>query len=192
MADDIGIRDVDRDLDGSTLTVADRAAPVATEVRGSTTFDALSSFILDHQTVTAALTAWRKARGFGEAPITAALLAPVRLAEPDAVLVSALRLADGEPVALRRVALMQGDTLLAEADNWFAPERLPHDLAALMLADGTPFGRLLAPFGVHRQALAQSTTRRPPRLVHRAVVLLADGTRVALVEERFFPAVLAA
>ncbi len=102
-------------------------------------------------------------------------------------------------VMLRHVGLMQGQVMLVEALNWFVPDRLPADVARQLALTTIPFGRLIGPLGGHR-----SEVREVPLTSHdafvftasralfqqRAVVCDRANVRLAVVQERFLPALL--
>lgn len=109
---------------------------------------------------------------------------------PPGSVAEALRIREGETLTERRVALYQGSTCLADAVNWFVPARLPPEIVARLETSDVPFGRLLAPWGVRRLHLDASVAADATCLKHRAVVSVDNGTRVAVVEETFWPMLL--
>jgi chorismate-pyruvate lyase len=58
-----------------------------------------------------------------------------------------------QPVVLRHVRLMCGETVLSEAYNWYLPMRLPVEVARLLETTDTPFGKALAIHGFTRKRL---------------------------------------
>ncbi|MDX2308226.1 MAG: hypothetical protein NW216_08310 [Hyphomicrobium sp.] len=154
------------------------------------TFAELSAWILARPTLTAALESWLLSRGRGRIGIDARILGSVGPKAATDPIRDALRLVEGEELFERRVALCQGETVLAEASNIFAPLRMPDEIAKALKTDAVPFGRLIAPLGGHRLHMSAEIEREGRLLVHRAVVCLGDGTRMAVVEERILPAAL--
>lgn len=151
---------------------------------------AFSAFVIAQPTVTRALELWRHQHGFGGLALTAVLLASVAPVTADAALSADLQLLPGERVLRRHVALQQGPARLVIADNFFVPSRLSPVLAETLLTGDVPFGKLIAPLGGYRIHRSAAITTDATSLRHRAVVCLGDGTRVAVVNEQFLPAVL--
>jgi hypothetical protein len=86
--------------------------------------------------------------------------------------------------------LCHGGMRLVLAANWFVPERLPPHVTASLADSNVPFGRLIAPLGGYRVPISAEMSADGTTLRHRALVCLASRARVAIVEERFLPAVL--
>jgi hypothetical protein len=173
----------------------------------------VSAFILAHATATEALEAWCARTGLAPGPIRAELRAPVIAVVPTPEVVADLDLGPNERVWLRQVALIAAQIVLAEASNWFAPDRLPRALAQSLLTTEVPFGRLVAPLGGYRIETGVVIPARPPdptaavqvAFEHRAIVCrsFAAGepagdqvgqasrrVRLAVVHERFEVALL--
>lgn len=180
-----------RDQPSVFRDAAVNAPSVASEVPDrSPNFHALSDVIAAFPTVTQALQHWRREHGFGVDPIRAVLLAPVMPLPVSVAQCNDLKLRDGEQVLERRVALEQAGARLVVATNWYVPSRLPSAIAAALNIGDVPFGRLIAPLGGYRIPLCSRISSDGASLDLRAIVRLGDGTRVAVVEERFLPAVL--
>lgn len=174
-------------------------------LRGDRDSAELLGFIRAHPTVTLALERWCDLTGIGEGPVVARLLeevAPVDLL--DVTIASGLELgfapdaAAWEPVRLRRVALCRGPLTLVEAENWYVPGRLPVDVASALETTSLPFGRLISELGGYRidvrdlpeRAADPAAPGQRPLFAQQAVVCAIDGTRLAVVRERFLEALL--
>lgn len=98
-----------------------------------------------------------------------------------------------EPVVYRRVQLVCGALVVAEADNWYVPSRLPDAINRQLAETDTAFGRAIQSLGFARKTLAATflwrlsgDQRIPPQVLeHRALVILADGTPLSEVAEVF-------
>lgn len=97
-----------------------------------------------------------------------------------------LKVGADAPVAYRRVALMCGDAVLSEAENWYVPARLTPAMNAALAGD-TPFGAAIRPLGPRRQVLDVAEVRPPYILRHHALVVDAGGVPLAEVVERYTP-----
>ena len=123
-----------------------------------------------------------------------------------------------EPVHYRRVQLMCGAVVLSQADNWYVPARLSHEMNTELESSDTPFGKVVGPLHFQRHTLSATllwqplpeswasaqTPARAPRvdekgrlavpnavLEHRAVLTRADGTPFSEVVETYTGNVLA-
>lgn len=140
---------------------------------------------------TAALGTWCAARGIAApARISATVLSGTQRADP-ADLAALLQL-DGPP-GYRHVRLSCGDTVLSEAHNWYAPERLTPAMNAALAASDVPFGKVAAPLRYTRQRLSSQRGAGPgcpaaTILTHRVLLRLPDGAPLALVTECYTPA----
>ena len=141
-----------------------------------------------HDSATAALGEWCAARGIA-APPTIRAIADRAAPEPaSAATLAALGVGPGAPVAFRHVRLMCGEQTLSDAKNWYVPARLTPAMNHTLEATNTPFGKVVAPLGFHRERLAAQRGRSADCpagtvLSHRAVLRLADGRAISLVAE---------
>lgn len=139
-----------------------------------------------------------------------------RLETPDAPQAAAaarrqLGVAAQEPIRLRRVELICGETILSRADNWYLPGRLTPQMNTLLDSTERPFGVVVAPLRFQRRTLSAQLlfqplpqgweARRewafedaptPPAQVlqHRAVLQTPDGRPFSLLVETYTDAVL--
>jgi len=88
----------------------------------------------------------------------------------------------------RHVRLSCGNSVLSEAHNWYARDRLSPEMNRVLDTTDTPFGTVAAPLGFRRERL--SATRgaalgcpRGTILSHRARLVLPDGKPLALLVE---------
>lgn len=156
---------------------------MAAEFLASPVRDAFRDHLARHRSVTEALAEWCRARGIGSGPIRAERLAP----EGGAGVPAALAVRPGEALVRRRVRLVRGAVVLAEADNLYLPGRLPPGVARALDETDTPFFTLLADHGFARDPLA------PPRegaggALETVAVVTIGGRPVSHVRERFAPA----
>jgi len=108
--------------------------------------------LLDGASATATLEAWCREHGLAAAPLRALRVdQPCR--PPQAVL-EALRVQHEDDVAHRHVQLVCGTRRLSEADNWYVPARLTPAMQQRLLGTDTPFGRVVAALGFHRDTLS--------------------------------------
>ncbi len=137
---------------------------------------------------TAALGEWCAAQAIASTPAIRAT--PVRgsdaLPAPD--LRRLLAVSDGERLGYRHVRLSCGDAVLSQAHNWYVPARLTPQMNATLDSSDTPFGRVVAPLGFHRERLDSVRGRAagcPPGTIlsHRALLRLPDGRPISLVVE---------
>lgn len=165
---------------------------------------AFSESVLQARTATEALYAWCVARGLGAGPIRAVRQARAHPAWPDEDALDALGAAPGERLECRRVLLIRGRVALAEADNWFFPDRLLPPVRALLQATDVPFGAAIAPQHPSRRPTSVRLRRLPAAsadgwldvspsatiLEHKAVVLDWRQRPLAVVHERYRGALL--
>jgi hypothetical protein len=99
-----------------------------------------------------------------------------------------LAIGNEEPLGFRHVRLACGETVLSEAYNWYVPGRLTADMNRLLESTRTPFGKVAAPLGFSRTALASRRGAAPgcpsdTILTNRGLLRLPDGRGLALVLE---------
>ena len=125
-----------------------------------------------------------------------------------------LRVTETDPVRYRRVKLLCGTTVLAEADNWYVPGRLTPEMNRVLDTTDRPFGRVVQPLHFQRRTISAkvlwpllpqgwemspSTSLEgagellvPPRVLeHRAVLTLPDGIPISEVVETYTGDVIA-
>ena len=145
--------------------------------------------LASHDSATIALEQWCAQRGI-QAP--AHILAVPR-DDADAVPISpAMRAALGvdaaEPLAARHVLLTCGNTVLSDARNWYVPARLTPAMNQTLNTTRVPFGKVVAPIGLHRVALPTGVPSPAPcpagTIQHDTAVLHRnDGLAFSLVSE---------
>lgn len=165
----------------------------------------LKSFVRAHATVTLALERWCRLTGLSEASLTADVRGEVSyVKDPPPEIAADLRLRrapEGYPierVLLRRVELRSGTIGLVDAENWVVPDRLPSSIVHDLDQTATPFGRLIAELGPTRidvrdidpSAIRSALDAEPPLFAQQAVICSGDGVRLAVVRERFLPALI--
>ena len=120
-----------------------------------------------------------------------------------------------EPIRYRRVKLVCGAHVLAEADNWYVPSRLTPDMNHQLDTTDISFGRTVLPLHFQRKTLsakllwsplpegwevaggalsdAGAKTLQVPHAVleHQAILVLPDGTAISQVIETYTEQVLA-
>jgi chorismate-pyruvate lyase len=144
----------------------------------------LNEVLLRSDSVTEVLSRWSGGR-------IAARVLPVPEKPPGPERRQRLCLGPGEVIAYRRVELIGGGLVLAEADNWYVPARLPPGAETLLRTTDTPFGLAVRALAPRREVL--SVRLRPgesPVLEHQAVLRTADGMPFCEVHEYFLPALL--
>ena len=157
----------------------------------------LNADLLSHDSATETLQRWCAARHLAD---PATIVAHRVLGEDkpaSAEVRMLLHAAPGEPIRYRRVALVCGDHVLSNADNWYRPGALTASMNAELNASDHPFGAVVRPLGFHRRTLSaailiSAKDRRPPAAVirHEAVLEMPDGAPFSLVIETYANAVL--
>lgn len=137
---------------------------------------------------TAALAGWCAAQGLASpATITATpVLGGERIVPAEVP--GLLALSSGQRPGYRHVRLSCGNTVLSEAHNWYARERLSAAMNRLLDETDTPFGKAVAALHFTRQRLdeARGAHFGCPRgtvLSHRARLVLPEGQPLAMVLE---------
>jgi hypothetical protein len=168
----------------------------------------LNAELLSHDSATATLERWCADQHLASEPRIRALRVPEADTTVDPGVRRELAVGDDVPVRHRQVRLACGDVVLSEADNWYVPARLTAGMNATLDGSDAPFGRVVQPLGFRRQTRAVELPWQPlppdwstrqrelagrlPSaeapgiiLVHRAVLLLGDGTPFSYVVERY-------
>lgn len=156
---------------------------------------ALSGRILASRLATVALQGWCRECGLADGPPSVRLAAG---ASPEPLDADSLRALGGDAAgtAFRRVEIRIGGLAVADAHNWYFPDRLTAEMRARLTTD-CPFGEAVEALRPQRRtvlvrrAAPEVLVDAPPAarpthvLEHRAVMELPDGTPIALVHERF-------
>ena len=119
--------------------------------------------------------------------------------------------AANEPIKLRTVELVCGETVLSRADNWYLPARLTQQMNTALDSTETPFGVVVRPLAFQRRTLSaqvlfnplpagwetrpaeafDAPVRAPPYVLqHRAVLQTPDGRPFSLLIETYTDRVL--
>lgn len=85
----------------------------------------------------------------------------------------------------RRVALMCGDLVLSEAENWYLPERLSSEMNRSLSETERPFGEVVRSLGFSRRVLRSGPGTGRFLFVLDAVLIRADGVPFSVVSERY-------
>lgn len=149
---------------------------------------ALSARLLAASSATRALEAWCAEHGIGEGAIRVRMV-PAPPLPPDAEALALLRPAPAEVLQHRRVVLLRGPVALSEAENWYLPQRLPPGIRQVLATTDTPFGVAVEALRPRRRTIHVAVAAGG--LLHRAVVLTGAGQPIAVVHERYLPALAA-
>lgn len=157
--------------------------------------EVLSDRILASRLATVALQGWCRECGLADGPPSVRLAAG---ASPEPLDADSLRALGGDAAgtAFRRVEIRIGGLAVADAHNWYFPDRLTAEMRERLTTD-CPFGEAVEALQPRRRTVlvrragpevlvdAPPAARPSHVLEHRAVMELADGTPIALVHERF-------
>jgi len=174
--------------------------------------ETLNAELLSHPSATVTLERWCAVHGLAQDAKIVAKLEKGAEKPLDAASRLLLVLRPGEPVRYRHVRLFCGGSLLSEADNWYAPDRLTPEMNRLLDETDTPFGRAIAGLDFRRETLSarllwsplpehweaqalppvsQGPIEAPEFIIeHRALLRPVGGLPVALVTESYTSAVL--
>lgn len=166
------------------------------------TLEEFEAVLARHDSATRALEEWCALRGMADpARIVAQNLDGAGVGRDSASVPEPVRaglaLRPGEAVALRNVRLVCGGTVLSVAWNWYVPTRLTPAMNDALRRTDTPFGKVVAPLGFRRRALATvhgPDGNCPAETVstHRAMLILPDERPLAYLVECYTAANLAA
>jgi chorismate-pyruvate lyase len=131
------------------------------------------------------LEAWCAEHGVGHGAIRVQRV-PAPPLPPDAETLDLLRPEPGEIPQHRRVVLMRGAVALSEAENWYLPQRLPPAMRDVLETTDLPFGVVVEPLRPTRRTLRAEPGAEG--LLLRAVVLREGERPIAVVQERYLPA----
>lgn len=148
----------------------------------------LNAALLAGESATAVLQRICDERNAG--PVQARALANRRDRRPPGWVRQALKPGRTEPVQYRRVELGCGGEVLSRAENWYLPARLTPAMNRELATRQTPFGRVVAPLGFHREILSVRFRGPSAVLRHRAVLIARDGRRFSVVDEAYASAAL--
>lgn len=145
--------------------------------------------LASHDSATVALEHWCARRGIADPAHIEAL------AQDDAdrfpatpAIRSALGIGADIVVRVRHVRLACGTTVLSDARNWYVPARLTPGMNRALDTTRTPFGKVVALLGLHRQSLpagGASPATCPAGTIHHETAVLRrdDGIAYSLVSE---------
>jgi chorismate-pyruvate lyase len=160
---------------------------------------ALDAELLTHDSATTTLEQWCAVHHLATEPRIRAERVSGADKAADAAVRQELGVGPAEPVRYRHVRLRCGNVVLSEADNWYVPARLTPAMNATLDATDEPFGRVVQPLGFRRIRRAAERLWPPPSapsgasarvipptvLIHRAVLVLPDGTPFSYVVEAY-------
>lgn len=145
--------------------------------------------LASHDSATVALEQWCGRRGIADPAHVEAL------AQDDAdrfpaspAIRSVLGIGADIVVHVRHVRLTCGTSVLSDARNWYVPARLTPEMNRTLDTTRTPFGKVVAPLGLHRQPLpggGASPAICPAGTIHHETAVLRrdDGIAYSLVSE---------
>jgi hypothetical protein len=173
----------------------------------------LNAELLSHDSASLTLEHWCDVHRLASPPQIIAARVPHVDTPPTPAQRRELQVTAAEPVRHRRVQLLCGGVVLAEADNWYVPGRLTPEMNKQLDTTDVPFGKVVLalhfrrhtlssrllwlplPDGWEMNAVAASDGAAdvpvPPKLLeHRAVLSLPDGTPFSEVVETYTSHVL--
>lgn len=147
----------------------------------------LEALLSCHDSATLALEDWCRSQGITDPTVVAYPVAGTAIDEPDG-LRCLLGVSAEEPVRIRHVRLACGEVTLSRAFNWYVPARLTAAMNDALDNGTTPFGKVAAPLGFHRETIESRRGGGPQcpagtQLFQRAMLRLPDGQPLALVTE---------
>jgi chorismate-pyruvate lyase len=113
----------------------------------------LNARLLSASSATAVLEAWCRDHKLADPPRILVRLnsGAERPATPEQR--SNLQVASDTPIRYRKVQLLCGSHVLAEAENWYVPERLSPEMNRLLDRTDTPYGKVIKPLEPYRRTL---------------------------------------
>jgi len=160
----------------------------------TTMLDQFRHTIASHDSATVALEEWCGRRGImAPVHIQAVPLDDADQSPATPAIRAALNAGADDLVRVRHVQLYCANTVLSDAYNWYVPARLTPDMNRTLETTRTPFGRVVAPLGLHRQPLPPGTPSPAScpadTIQHETAVLRRnDGMPYSLVSECYTPA----
>jgi chorismate-pyruvate lyase len=174
----------------------------------------LNAELLSHDSATVTLERWCSDHQLASPPKIVAQRVPGVNKAPTEQQRRELRVTETDPVRYRRVKLLCGTTMLAEADNWYVPGRLTPEMNKVLDTTDRPFGRVVQPLHFQRHTISAKVLWPllpqgwemsrdtpiedagellvPPRVLeHRAVLTLPDGMPISEVVETYTGEVIA-
>lgn len=142
-----------------------------------------------HESATVALEDWCSRRGImAPARIEASTQDDGEAIPATPAIRAALDVTPTEPLRARHVLLSCAGTVLSDARNWYVPARLTPEMNRTLDTTRVPFGKVVAPLGLHRQPLPggmASPAACPAGTVHHVAAVLHrdDGAAISLVSE---------
>ncbi|MCJ2183204.1 hypothetical protein MTR62_10940 [Novosphingobium sp. 1949] len=169
------------------------SAPMNTAAASPQTLAAFEAMLSSHDSATLALEQWCALHHLGTPATITAHSRPMQAVPAQGRPASHLKPAAHESIALRHVELRCGATVLSVAWNWYVPERLTSAMNATLATTDRPFGKVVAPLGFHRVALARvagpaGTCPRDTISTHQAMLVLPDGRPLSYLVECYTPA----
>jgi chorismate-pyruvate lyase len=147
----------------------------------------LEALLARHDSATLALEDWCRSQGIADPTVVAYPVDRGAIEEPYG-LRNQLQVSAGETVRVRHVRLACGEITLSRASNWYVPARLTPAMNDTLDNGTTPFGKVAAPLGFHRETIESHRAGGPQcpagtQLFQRALLRLPDGQPLALVTE---------
>jgi hypothetical protein len=163
-------------------------ALLLTGCANQTTLARFNQTLASHDSATLALEQWCAARGIATpARIEAVPQDDARASPASPAIRAALGVGRDDPVRVRHVQLLCGTAVLSDAYNWYVPARLTADMNRALDTTHTPFGKVVAALGLHRQPLPPGTRSPacPAGTIRHDTALLRrnDGVAYSLVSE---------
>jgi hypothetical protein len=151
--------------------------------------DALEAALKGNDSATAALEGICRDRRLADPPVVRAERIADQRPATDAER-QLLGVGADEPLHYRHVRLVCGTAEMEVAHNWYVPARLATEMNRTLDTTDTPFGRVVAPLGFHRERLELRRGSDPACpagtvLVQRGILRLPDGRAISLVIECF-------
>lgn len=152
---------------------------------------ALNAELLRNDSATATLQHWCAEHHIAAAARISAIALPTAPVPPTPAQRALLQVGDDEPIRFRHVQLRCGPVVLADAENWYVPARLSEAMNRALDATDTPFGVVVHDLDFHRRRLEARLLWSPPQpmpeavLLHRALLVRADGQPFSLVQETY-------
>lgn len=156
---------------------------------GDATLGRFRQTLAAHESATLALEQWCAAQGFANpAHVEARQQADGASRPATPAIRAALGIGGDEPVRVRHVALACGGRVLSDAWNWYVPARLTPAMNQALDTTRTPFGKVVAPVGLHRLPLPPGSPDPAPcpaGTIHHVTAVLHrdDGAAYSLVSE---------
>jgi len=162
-------------------------AGLTTGCAGDATLADFRRTLDQHDSATVALEQWCARRAIASpAHVEAATQDDAEAVPATPAIRAALGVGPAEPLRVRHVLLSCGATVLSDARNWYVPARLTPAMNLVLDTTRVPFGKVVAPLGLHRHALSKGAPAPCPAgtIMHNTAVLRRDdGMAYSLVSE---------